>query len=193
MIQNSDLEKISHDYLTLKKIRRTGWQLRGIRDAESLADHSFGVVLMTLLLAEHMESFAIDRDKAVAIAIVHELGEARVGDIPFTALTYFPAKSETEIRAVDDILEPLGKTKTEFSSLFREFEEKASTEARFVRAIDKLEMLITAFEYEKAGFTGLSEFWENESTFEALREFPVLLGFANHLKATRPSHIKKGT
>ena len=39
------------EYLTLKKIRRTGWQLRGVRDSESLADHCFGVVLLTMLLA----------------------------------------------------------------------------------------------------------------------------------------------
>ena len=49
--ENSNLDKVFHDFLTLKKLRRTGWQLRGIRDGESIADHCFGVILLTHILA----------------------------------------------------------------------------------------------------------------------------------------------
>ena len=174
-----------HDFLTLKKIRRTGWQLRGIRDAESLADHCFGVVFLTYLLADQVEQ-KIDRDHAVALAIIHEVGECRVGDIPFTALKYFPNKSEIEIEAVQDILAPLGPEAVEkHSKLFIEFEECKTIESRFVKAIDKLEMLITAAEYEKTGYSSLTDFWENETTFRAFQEFKSIYEFAQNLRDER--------
>ena len=188
MSDNKALDKVFHDFLTLKKIRRTGWQLRGIRDGESLADHCFGVVLLTHLLSPMFSG--IDKNKAVAMAIVHELGECRVGDIPYTALAYFPEKSELETRAVKDILAPLApEISGENLELFVEFEAGTTIEARFVRAIDKLEMLITAAEYEKAGFSGLTDFWNNDSTFKHLEEFVALADYAKHLKQQRKLRI----
>lgn len=188
MSYNQTFDTVFHDFLTLKKLRRTGWQLRGIRECESLADHCFGVVLLTHLLAPMFDD--IDQKKAVAMAIVHELGECRVGDIPYTALSYFPDKSELEIRAVKDILEPMGtQISSENLQLFEEFEAGTTKEARFVRAIDKLEMLITAAEYEKSGFSGLTDFWNNDSTFRHIEEFPVLGDYARHLKQKRQARI----
>lgn len=185
----SNLDKVFHDFLTLKKLRRTGWQLRGIRNGESIADHCFGVILLTHMLSAGM-SVPINREKAVAIAIVHELGESRVGDIPYTALKYFPDKSAIELQAVEDILSPLGSVlTTESLQLFQEFEEGSSVEARFVRAIDKLDMLITASEYEKTGFAGLADFWHNNSTFKSLEEFPELAKYAEHLRVNRERRI----
>lgn len=184
-----DLDKVFHDFLTLKKIRRTGWQLRGIRNGESIADHCFGVVLLTYMLAGSL-STPMDRDRAVSIAIIHELGECRVGDIPYTALKYFPDKSQIELEAVEDILGPLGEKLTgESIQLFQEFETGSSIEARFVKAIDKLDMLITAAEYEKTGFAGLSDFWHNNSTFKPLEEFPELAKYAEHLRLNRDRRI----
>ena len=91
-INNNNLDKVIRDFLTLKKIRRTGWQLRGIKEGESIADHCFGVVFLTYFLAPLVKT-KIDRNKAVSIAIIHEIGETRVGDIPFVALKYFQNKS----------------------------------------------------------------------------------------------------
>ena len=189
-LECSSLDKVFHDFLTLKKIRRTGWQLRGIRNGESLADHCFGVTLLTFMLADVVQA-DINRDRAVAIAIVHELGECRVGDIPYTALKYFPDKSKIETEAVEDILGPLGEKITSANlELFKEFEDGSSLEARFVKAIDKLDMLITAAEYEKTGFAGLSDFWANESTFRPFVEFPELATYAEHLRRSREQRLK---
>lgn len=188
-LECSNLDKVFHDFLTLKKIRRTGWQLRGIRNGESLADHCFGVTLLTFMLADVVQA-DINRDRAVAIAIVHELGECRVGDIPYIALKYFPDKSKIETEAVEDILGPLGEKITSASlELFKEFEEGSTLEARFVKAIDKLDMLITAAEYEKTGFASLSDFWVNESTFRPFVEFPELAAYAEHLRRNRERRL----
>ena len=59
-INNNNLDKVIRDFLTLKKIRRTGWQLRGIKEGESIADHCFGVVFLTYFLAPLVNLQAFD-------------------------------------------------------------------------------------------------------------------------------------
>ena len=189
-IENTDLDKVIRDFLTLKKIRRTGWQLRGIKEGESIADHCFGVVFLTYFLSPLVKA-KLDKNKAVSIAIVHEIGETRVGDIPFVALKYFQNKDAIETMAIEDVLKPLGNEITQESlDLFREFEDGTSIEGRFVKAIDKLEMLATAAEYEKAGFSGLKDFWDNKFTFKAFEEFPELSNYAKYLLENRTNRIE---
>lgn len=188
-VKNEELDKVLRDFLTLKKLRRTGWQLRGIRDGESIADHCFGVVYLTHFLSS-LVSARIDRSKAVSIAIVHEIGETRVGDIPYVTLKYFKNKDAMETMAIGDVLEPLGKDISKESlALFREFEDGTTIEGRFVKAIDKLDMLVTAAEYEKAGYSGLKDFWDNKSTFKAFEEFPELVSYADFLLKNRSQRV----
>ncbi len=189
-IKNEELDKVFRDFLTLKKLRRTGWQLRGIHEGESIADHCFGVVFLTYFLSSLVKT-KLDRNKAVSIAVIHEIGETRVGDIPFVALKYFENKDEMETKAIEDVLSPLGNGITKESlDLFREFEDGTTVEGRFVKAIDKLEMLATAAEYEKAGFSGLKDFWDNKFTFKTFEEFPELASYAEFLLNNRSQRIK---
>ena len=96
-----------------------------------------------------------------------------------------------ETMAIDDVLSPLGNNITEESiRLFREFEDGSSIEGRFVKAIDKLEMLVTAAEYEKAGYSGLKDFWDNKFTFKTFEEFPELASFAEYLLEKRTERVK---
>ncbi|HNV68143.1 MAG TPA: HD family hydrolase [Candidatus Ozemobacteraceae bacterium] len=180
-------DALFHDLLNLKKLRRTGWALRGIRDGESLADHAFGVSILTLILVEFHPQ--LNREKAVRLALLHELGECRVGDIPFPALSYLKGKSEAERAAVSDLLEPLGERKPSLLAEYLEFEDNQTPEARFVKAVDKLEMLVTAAEYERTGYRSLTDFWENAVTFECLQEFPLLSELANRLRQLRTERL----
>ncbi|MBI3039104.1 HD family hydrolase [bacterium] len=172
------LEGIFSDYLILKKLPRTGWKLRGISTPESIADHCFGVTFLTMLISDWVKRFHKEREfdplKALKMALIHEIGECRIGDIPFPALKYFPSKSEGEKSAVKDIFSQLPDMGSHYIELFCEFEDSNTTEAKFVKAIDKLEMLITAAEYERIGFRSVSDFWENAKTFETFKEFPEI-------------------
>ncbi len=180
-------DALFHDLLNLKKLRRTGWCLRGIRDGESLADHAFGVAILTLLLVEFHPQ--LNRDKAVRLALLHELGECRVGDIPFPALTYLKGKSEAERSAVRDLLAPLKDRQEALLSEYLEFEDNQTDEARFVKAVDKLEMLVTAAEYERTGYRSLTDFWENTTTFDCFKEFPLLSELADRLRRLRGERL----
>lgn len=189
MNENSSFASIITEYQTLKKLRRTGWQLRGIRDCESLADHCYGVVLLSHLLCSHYND--LDYEKTIKTAIIHELGECRVGDIPYTALKYFSDKSEKEQSALADMMANTDEElKQETLELFKEFENGATKEARFVKAVDKLEMLLTATEYEKAGFSGLGDFWNNDFTFKCFSEFSELETMALELRKSRSERLK---
>ncbi len=178
----NSLKRVFREYLNLKKLRRTGWQLRGIRDCESLADHCFGVALLTMLIGDSQKKLSLDRGKAVRMALIHEMGECRIGDIPFPALAFLPGKSKAEQEAVTELFSGLGKAGGEYIALFKEYEEAQTPEAKFVKAVDKLEMLITAAEYERSGFRALGDFWENDATFRTFEPFPALAKLANELK-----------
>ena len=50
---------------------------------------------------------------------------------------------------------------------FAEFVEGKTAEARFVRACDKLQLMLKVWHYESQGATGLKGFWQNEENFVA--------------------------
>lgn len=151
----------------LKRLKRSGWLLRGVPDPESIADHSFRTALMTLFLAEELRDrgIEIDVEKALKLALLHDLAEARITDIPLPAQKYFD-KAGGEVRALEEMLEPTGRAE-EYVELFLEYENESTLEGKLVKFADRLEMLIQAYEYEKAGFKNLDEFWE---VAEKLRE-----------------------
>ena len=76
----------------LKNLPRTGWRFRGIKDAESVADHCYRVSLLSMILADVLtaQDVPLDVEKVMRIALLHEVAEARIGDLPFPALKYIP-------------------------------------------------------------------------------------------------------
>lgn len=127
----------------LKKIKRTGWILGGIESAESDADHSFRVAIMALVLAEKCGA---DQNRSVKMALIHELAESIVGDLtPFDGVT-LEEKHRLEIDAFRKICEDI-ENGDELIELFLEYLERKTPEARFVKRLDKLEMMFQAHEY----------------------------------------------
>lgn len=147
----------------LKALPRTGWLLRGVRDAESIADHLFGVAWIAMLLADRANArgIQVNVEKVLRMALLHDLSEARTGDLPATIKPYFPGDTlkQADEQAAKDILQPLGEVGENYLALWHEYEERISLEARIVKAADKLDLLLQAREYEKGGANNLGEFW----------------------------------
>jgi putative hydrolase of HD superfamily len=151
----------------LKRLDRTGWVLRGFANGtESVASHSFGVSVTAMLLADELlaQGVAVNVEKVLRIALLHDWAEARVGDMPRTATLYFgsEARKQAETAAFSDLTEPLdqdGQTAV-YSSLYHEYEERNTLEARLVKAADVIDLLVQALALERAGGRGLDEFWE---------------------------------
>ncbi|ELY59953.1 HD domain-containing protein, partial [Natronococcus jeotgali] len=59
------------EWFDLKDELRTGWELRNINSPESVAAHTWGAAALCLLYAEREE---VDRQKAVTMALIHDLG-----------------------------------------------------------------------------------------------------------------------
>lgn len=146
----------------LDRVPRSGYLLRGIADAESVAEHSYQVALLVRLLAPREPG--IDVARAVEIALLHDLGELRLGDLPANAAGYLPpgAKHEAERRAVADLLAP---DATGAVAAYLEYEARATREARFVVACDKLQLMVKVSVYQRQGRGGLVEFWRNPANF----------------------------
>lgn len=85
------------------------------------------------------------------MAIVHDLAEAIVGDIPPTVNITSEEKHKMEGDAMQKMVEMLKNSMEakEIQSLWMEYEEASTPEALFVKDVDKFEMIVQAFEYEK--------------------------------------------
>ncbi|MBA7601658.1 hypothetical protein ES703_08736 [subsurface metagenome] len=150
---NEFLERLNN----LKQMPRTGWLLCNVSlsDVEDVAQHTFDVVAITLLLADELQRGGkkLDRERALSMAVVHDWAEASIGDFPCTALKYLgPAgtKKRFEKRALEDLLGKL-PNKEKYLKLWQEYSEKRSPEAKLVHAADYLSMLVQAVKYRERG------------------------------------------
>lgn len=161
------------ELLRLKAVPRLGWLLRGVRDVESVAAHTYGVSLIAMLLADLLRARGdeVDVERLLRMALIHDMTEARTGDLPATVKSYFDGRSLelADERAAVGILSQLGRLGDDYLALWREYEARESIESRLVKAADKLDLLLQAVEYERGGARTLDEFWRNaEDDFSKL-------------------------
>ena len=158
--------KNTFDFLSicgkLKQTRRTGWtKYKEITSqVESVADHSFRIALMAFVFGlqqqreggdkeEDKEEKVLDVQKLVTMALVHDIAESIVGDITPHCGISKEEKNKLEVEAMQKLKETLGDVAGEtIETLWLEYENGSSREARVVKELDKLEMLLQASEYE---------------------------------------------
>lgn len=147
----------------LDRVPRFGFLQRGIADPESVAEHSWQVAMLVWTLGAQVDG--LDRSHALELALIHDLAELRIGDLPQSAGRYLGSgtKHAAERRALQDLLAPLPETRRR---LAEEYQDGATREARFVKACDGLQLLLKVHAYEVAGHAGLEEFWPEPSGFD---------------------------
>ncbi|MDI3340643.1 MAG: HD domain-containing protein [Sphaerobacter sp.] len=154
----------------LKRLPRQGWVDRGVPAPESVADHSYRLALLVLLLAA--EDPAIDLAHALTLALVHDLPEAIAGDAtPFDDALAAPdadreaifrqrpaysaaaeqAKRAAEAAAMRQITAALpASLARRLMAAWEEYAAGETATARLVRQADKLETWLQALEYRAA-------------------------------------------
>ena len=149
----------------MKRLDRTGWVLRGLAPgAESVGAHTYGVAAVAMLLADEVRARggAVDVERVLRLALIHDWTETRLGDLPRTAAEYFgaAAKRRAERAAFDDMVAELNDAlRRDYSAWHEEYEARATTEARLVKAADIIDLLAQAYVFERAGARELGEFW----------------------------------
>ena len=130
--------------------------------AESVADHSFA---LALLVAVEARKRRLDVEKAVTLALIHDLEEAITGDLtPERKRAMGDARVRRERKvAMREILRtiPAGETKY-FKQLWTDLAGRRTKEACLVHEVDKLEMAFQAREYaNRVGVRRVADFFES--------------------------------
>lgn len=151
----------------LKRMPRTGWLLCDVPpgEVEDVAQHSFEVAAITMLLVDELaqEDKKLNRERALAMAVVHDWAEAEVADFPYTALKHLGPpgrKQRMERSALEKLLEGRPE-KSKYLALWQEYSDKRTPESRLVHAADYLSMLVQAIKYREQGIASreLGELW----------------------------------
>ena len=109
------------------------------RRTESVAEHSWRISLMAMLLRHEFP--ALDIDRVVSMCLIHDLGECFTGDIP-TFLKTDPDRATEESLLLQWVETFPPELAEDFRALYTEMEEQKTQEARLYKALDKLEALI---------------------------------------------------
>uniref|UniRef100_A0A8C1I981 5'-deoxynucleotidase HDDC2 n=1 Tax=Cyprinus carpio TaxID=7962 RepID=A0A8C1I981_CYPCA len=158
----------------LKRVPRTGWVYRNIKQPESVSDHMYRMSMMALTI----QDITVNKERCMKLALVHDLAECIVGDIAPADNVSKAEKHRREREAMVDITSLLDDgLQKEIYSLWEEYETQSSPE-----------MIIQAHEYEELeGKPGrLQEFF---TSTEGRFHHPEVLGLVKSLNEERARHI----
>jgi putative hydrolases of HD superfamily len=161
---------------------------------ESAADHSWRLSLMCFVVAKEL-NLDIDVGHTLKIAIVHDIAESITGDIDYVKIVdkkiSKEEKQNLEICAMKKIKATLPlKTSEEIYALWLEYEEAKTREAKFVKAMDKLETLTQLIEagYKTFDRPEIISCYANK----AVEAFPELKEMLKILKEKLKKEFEKG-
>ncbi len=151
MITNKQFIEFHEKIDILKHLRRTGWGMKKVPNSETVAAHSWRMALMAMQREAEFKLLQVDTQRIIEMCLLHDIAEAVVGDIvpeheQHTNKKILPAeKKAMEINAIENF-----STKYSFpklKALFMEYEEHQTLEARIVKNLDKIDMILQAYEY----------------------------------------------
>ncbi|PJF44380.1 MAG: oxetanocin [Phototrophicales bacterium] len=162
----------------MKVMPRTGWLLRGVKHPETVAEHSYRMTLLAMVLSDMLneQGLVINVERVMRMALLHDIAESQTGDIPQPAMRHFPdeVKENVERGIMTELTQDFGHLGNLYVDLWEEYERSETLEAQIVKTADKLELLIQAFEYEKLGFQSLDDFWENLLSYPLFQDYPLV-------------------
>ncbi|RAO29318.1 hypothetical protein ONO86_05695 [Micromonospora noduli] len=144
----------------LKRAARTGWWFAGVKQPESIAEHSFRTALIGMMLAA-MEG--ADPARVSMLCVLHDTQETRITDIPHIAKRYLTAVPNTAVTA-DQVAACPPAVADVITAAVAEYEAGETLEAVVARDADKLECLIQAVEYRHQGIDNVQRWIDSSRT-----------------------------
>lgn len=170
----------------LKKVVRKGWiSQAGVDAPESVADHSFSCAVLAMCLGDLK---GLDTEKLIRLTLLHDLHEVLIGDYDYfdkQRIGETQAKKNQQ-QAINKIFAALPEVVREkYVHLAKEYLRQKTVEAKLVKQIDKLEMVLQALQYEREGYDSnkLQVFWDS---VEGSLTDPDIKLFFELLKKDRP-------
>lgn len=114
-------------------------------DFANLAEHTFRVIWIALVIAKHEKA---DTSTVIKMALIHDLSESRSVDVHYLSRQYVERK---EAQALEDTL--AGTALEEFLDIWHTYEKRDSLEAKIVKDADNLEVDFELREQSVRGFT----------------------------------------
>ncbi|MCF3963936.1 HD domain-containing protein [Streptomyces fuscigenes] len=155
---------------TLKQSRRTGWWMAGVRDPESVAEHSWRTALLASVLAK-LEG--ADPNRAAFLATWHDTQETRLGDVNHLGRKYATSADPRSVTADQTEGMPAVLARA-VRDLVDEYEDRETPEAICARDADKLECLLQGIEYKAQGYANVQR-WIDNSRGRLVTESAALL------------------
>src|SRR5262249_50073893 len=124
-------------------VRQTMLAGSGLNRPENSAEHSWHLAMMALVLSEHAPP-GVDLGKVIAMVLLHDLVEIDAGDLFLYADEDQQARREIAERAAADRIFALlpADQGASLRQLWDEFNERRTTEAKFARALDRLQPML---------------------------------------------------
>ena len=133
----------------LKRVRRSGSWLMGVKDPESVAEHAHRATIIGRILAELEKA---DTNKVTTMLLLHDVPETRINDIHKVGARYLDFK-KAEVASLNDQVKNLpDNLSKEMKNLFLELEERKTKEAIIAKEADYLEVAFQAKEYMEQGY-----------------------------------------
>lgn len=141
----------------LKRVKRSGWWATGIKDPESVADHTARTCFIGYILSR-LEK--VDPEKVVLMILSHDMPESRTDDQNKVGARYINIKNAEKEALADQVENIPNDIKEELLRLHEEFEKRKTKEAVVAKDADYLECAIQAKEYLDIGYKK-AEDWIN--------------------------------
>ncbi|MDD5099125.1 MAG: HD domain-containing protein [Candidatus Colwellbacteria bacterium] len=112
---------------------------------ESIAEHSWRMALMAAIIAPKIRE-RLDTERVLKMILVHDIGEMSEGDIPSHIHAFNSSIKEKKDRSEEEMMTSIKDEFPEFGkevfNLWKEYELQETFEAKFVKALDKLDARI---------------------------------------------------
>ncbi len=146
----------------LKLIKRSGWWVTGIKDPESVAEHSFRCAIMAYYIA-HLEG--VNPYRVVLMALFNDIHESRINDLHKMGHYYIDFKAAEKKVFMDQIENLDISVKKEMKSFRDEYDVQETKESIIARDADILECLIQAKEYYDNGHLKAKQFFKKAPSY----------------------------
>ena len=126
--------------------------------SESVAEHSYYTAYYTMLIADRIEG--IDKEKAIRMALLHDVEEVKSGDVPHTTKEEYPEFDESLEKMNATIINDVLENDEKYINIWKEQRNGSSEESKIVMLADVISVLIYSKEEKNMGNQYMEEVYD---------------------------------